>query len=97
MIQGRLIVSGTPYKVEDIPNLQPDLATYKATEKSNDTHLVFVGDLSPYSNMNLSPFTLNDQYFHSAEQWIQYQKVLTFGDRYTANKILQAEMPMECK
>ena len=77
MIQDRLIVNGIPYKVEDIPNLPPDLVAYKATEKSNDTHLVFAGDLSPYSNAFKS---LNDQYFHSAEQLIQYQKVLTFGD-----------------
>ena len=35
--------------------------------------------------------------FHSAEQWIQYQKALTFGDSYTANLILQSETAMECK
>ena len=35
--------------------------------------------------------------FPSAEQWIQYQKALTFGDSYTANLILQSETPMECK
>ena len=35
--------------------------------------------------------------FHSAEQWIQYQKALTFGDSYIANLILQSETPMECK
>ena len=80
-----------------MPNLPPDLAAYKAAEKSNDSHLVFSGDLSPYSNLHRSPFTLNGQIFHSAEQWIQYQKALTFGDSFTANQILQTGTPMECK
>ena len=35
--------------------------------------------------------------FHSAKQYIQYQKALTFGDNYTGNQILQSETPMECK
>ena len=91
------MINGTTYKVEDIPNLPLDLAAYKAAEKSNDSHLVFSGDLSPYSNLHRRSFTLNGQIFHSAEQWIQYQKALMFGDSFTANQILQTETPMECK
>ena len=83
--------------MDDIPNLPPDLAAYKAAEKTNDTHLVFAGDLSPYSNFHYSQFEINSQQFHSAEQWIQYQKALMFGDSYTANRILLADTPMECK
>ena len=83
--------------MDDIPNLPTDLATYKAAEKTNDTHLVFAGDLSLYSNFHHSPFEINSQQFHSAEQWIQYQKALMFGDSYMANRILLADTPMECK
>ena len=97
MTGDHLMINGTTYKVEDIPNLPPDLAAYKAAEKSNNSHLVFSGDLSPYSNLHRSPFTLNRQIFHSAEQWIQYQKALMFCDSFTANQILQTETPMECK
>ena len=92
-----LVINGTTYKVGDIPNLPPDLVAHKAAEKSNESHIVFVGDLSPYSNLHRSPFTINGQMFHSAEQSIQYQKALTFGDSYTANQILQSKTPMECK
>ena len=28
---------------------------------------------------------------------MQYQKVLTFGDSFTTNQILQCETPLECK
>ena len=83
--------------MDDIPNLPPDQAAYKAAEKTNNTHLVFAGDLSPYSNFHHGPFEINSQQFHSAEQWIQYQKALMFGDSYTANRILLADTPMECK
>ena len=77
--------------------LPPDLGAYKAAEKSNDTHIVFAGELSPYSNFHYSPFTINGQTYHSSEQWIQYQKALTFGDSYTANQILQSDSALECK
>ena len=83
--------------VDDIANLPSDLAAFKAAEKSNDTHLVFAGDLSPYSNLYLSPFNINSQDFHSAEQWIQYQKALMFGDSVSANNILKADTLLECK
>ena len=89
MVADKLIINGTSYGVDDIPTLPPDLAAYKAEEKSNDTHLVFAGELSPYSNLHRSPFTIDGHQFHSSEQWIQYQKALAFSDSYTANLILQ--------
>ena len=58
---------------------------------------MFAGELSPCSNFHLSPFTINGQSFHSSEQWVQYQKALTFGDSYTANQILQSDTALECK
>ena len=97
LIQDRLIINDMTYKVEDIPALPNDLVAHKAAEKSNNTHLVFTGDLSPYSNFHHSPFEINGQQFHSAEQWIQYQNALMFGDSYMANRILTAETPLECK
>ena len=93
----KLIINGNSYQIEDISKLPADLAAYKAAEKLNDTHLVFAGELSPYSNFHHSPFVVNGQRFHSSEQWVQYQKALTFGDSFTANQILQCETPLECK
>ena len=95
--QDKLIINGSSYRIEDIPNLPTDLAAYKAVEKANETHLVFAGEWSPYSNFHSSPFIVNGQRFHSGEQWVQYQKALLFGDSYTANQILQCDTPLECK
>ena len=93
----KLVINGISYQIEDISKLPPDLAAFISTEKSNDTHLVFAGELSPYSNFHPSPFIINGQSFHSSEQWVQYQKALTFGDSYTANQILQSDTALECK
>ena len=93
----KLVINGTSYRIEDIPKLPPDLAAFKSSEKSNDTHLVFAGELSPYSNFYPSPFIINGQTYHSSEQWVQYQKALMFGDSYTANLILQTDTALECK
>ena len=93
----KLVINGILYRIEDISKLPPDLAAFKSSEKSNDTHLVFAGELSPYSNFHPSPFIINGQTFHSSEQWVQYQKALTFGDRYMANQILQTDTALECK
>ena len=68
MVADKLIINGTSYGVDDISTLPLDLAAYKAAEKSKDTHLVFAGELSPYSNLHRSPFNINGHQFHSSEQ-----------------------------
>ena len=92
MSNDKLIINGIAYQIEDLSKLPANLAAYKAAEKSNDTHLDFAGELSPYSNFHHSPFVVNGQQFYSSEQWVQYQKALTFGDSFTTNQI-----PLECK
>ena len=92
----KLLMNGTRYGVDELDRLPTEIAAYKATEKSNDSHIIFTGELSPYSNFHPSSFTIDGQTYHSSEQYIQYQKVLTFGDSYVANKILNAETAIEC-
>ena len=68
LISDKLIINGVTYGVDDIHSLPPELAAYKVTEKSNNTHIVFDGELSPYSNFHRSPFSINGQLFHCSEQ-----------------------------
>ena len=93
----KLLINVTRYGVDELDRLPAKIAAYKATEKSNDSHIVFAGELSPYSNFHPSSFTIDGQTYHSSEQYIQYQKALTFGDSYVANKILNAQTAIECK
>ena len=87
-----LLINGTRYTISD-----PEIAAHKATEKTNDTHIIFSGELSPYSNFHPCKFIVDDQQYHSSEQYIQYKKALTFGDSYVVNKILQTDTAIECK
>ena len=93
----KLVINGTRYSVDELDRLPAEIAAYKAAEKSNDSHIIFAGELSPYSNFHPSSFTIKGQTYHSSEQYIQYQRVLTFSDSYVANKILNAETAIECK
>ena len=60
-LQGdKLITNDTPYSINDIQNLPIELAAYKAAEKSDNNHITFAGELSPYSNFHISAFTINN-------------------------------------
>ena len=93
----KLIINGVSYTVIDLNKLPSDLAPYLVVQKENVEYIAFRGELSPWSNFHISPFVLNDQHYHSAEQWIQFQKAMLFGNSHTANQILQSSMPQECK
>ena len=86
--EDQLIINSISYTINDLAKLPPDLAVYKVVEKSNKEMTVFQGELSPWSNFHNTPFTINNQRFETSEHWIQFQKVLLFGDVATADTIL---------
>ena len=97
-LQGdKLVINGTHYGVKDILRLPPDLAAYKAAQKSDSTTIVFHGELSPYSNFHSIPFVIDGQKFPTSKHYIQYSKAMMFGDTFTANAILKATAPYEVK
>ena len=83
--------------MNELGKLPPDLAAYKAAEKSDSKMIVFQGELSPWSNFHQAPFIINNQRFMTSEHWIQFQKALLFGDSATADKIIQCDSPYEAK
>ena len=85
------------YSMENIGDLPAEIATYRAAERTNDSHLVFHGELSPYSNFHPGKFTLKGLEFPMAEHYIQYQKALYFGDLITANSILKSATVLDAK
>ena len=74
-----------------------EIAAYQSAQKMDEQYLAFHGEWSPFSNFHHSPFNIEGQSYHSAEQWIQSRKALLFDDSYTANLILKADTPLECK
>ena len=49
------------------------------------------------SNWYISPFTIHDIQFSSMEQYMMYEKAITFQDLDIANEILQTQDPSEIK
>ena len=92
------MVDGVKYTVDNLGDLPIELAAYhQATEKCNDTTLVFHGEWLLFSNFHPSPFLADGILYNSAEHYIQYQKSLLFGDSVTANQILRSQTPIEAK
>ena len=73
-----LIIKGNKYTVETLSNLPMDLTPYKTAQINSDMCTIFHGQHSPLSNFHLSPFTIDDQEFQTAQKYIQYQKGMSF-------------------
>ena len=97
LVGDKLVINGVKYGLDDIHRLPMGLEAYRAAEKSDDDTIAFHGELSPFSNFQPSPFTINNHIYHSTKQCIQYQKCLMFGDSYTANLILRSKNALEAK
>ena len=83
-----LLINEVNYGIHDIDKLPSDIVAYKAAQKENNHYIAFHGELSHYSNFYHSKFTINNNTYHLAQQWIQFQKAMLFGDSLTANQIL---------
>ena len=64
---------------------------------TENQYLFFYRTAHPFSNFHPSPFSVDGQLFHSAEQYIMYRKALEFDDQDTGRRILDARTPGECK
>lgn len=60
-----------------------------------DTHVYFWGSI--YSQWCFSEFVIGDQTFVNTEQWMMYQKAITFRDFDSARRILATDNPQEMK
>ena len=92
-----LVINGTRYGIDEVNKLPEEVAAYKLVQKTDDHTLTFHGEFSPFSNFHPCNLTINNQSFHSTEQFLQYQKALMFGDSMAANQILQCENAFEAK
>ncbi|MFC4637704.1 NADAR family protein [Deinococcus hohokamensis] len=57
----------------------------------------FYRSAHPFSNFHPSVFTVDGLTFYTAEQYIMDRQALTFGDEASAERILAARDPGECK
>ena len=83
-IKGRKITTKTLHK------LPKELDVFTITSKQEGNVIGFFGELNVLSNFHPAEFTIEGIKFPTSEHYIQYTKAITFGDKSSAIKILNA-------
>ena len=92
-----LIIQGKRYTTGNLHTLPEDISTFEATSKSAKDVIGFFGELNPFSNFYKTTFELDNKVYHSSEQYIHVQKAIFFNDTKTADSIMAADNPLDCK
>ena len=91
------VLDGKKYHRQNLHTLPVELEPAKVTSKMNDEVYAFFGELNPLSNLHPCKFTVNNEEFHSSEQWIQSRKAEFCKDRITMNRIMNSEDALDSK
>ena len=75
-----LVIKGHHYGRENLGELPPDISGYKVTSREDEGTIGFFGELNPLSSFHPCAFKVEDNWFHSAEQYIQLKKAEYFND-----------------
>ena len=98
LIVDKLFIEGKPYTVNNISEIPFDTASL--TTKETNSHVMFSGRLSPYSNFftRESLFTAEDGNKYSCtEQFYQYTRAIHSGNKTAAMEILSETDPVVMK
>ena len=93
----KLYIRGKEFTVNTLNTLPQTLQPKQVFTQSRDNQVAFFSGESPLSNFHPSPFTIGSQTYTCAEQYIQLQKSLIFGDQSTAGEIMKATTPRKQK
>ena len=91
------VLDGKKYHRQNLHTLPNELDPSKVTSRSNDETHAFFGELNPLSNFHLCKFTIDNEEFHSSEQWIQSRKAEFCKDKLTMNRIMNSEDALDSK
>ena len=91
------VLDGKKYHRQNLHTLPIELDPSKVTSKTNDEVHAFFGELNPLSNFHPCKFTVNNEEFHSSEQWIQSRKADFCKDRITKNRIMNSKDALDSK
>ena len=91
----QLVIDGKRYNRANLHTLPED--TTALCSKTNEDAIAFFGELHPLSNFHQCSFSVEDNTFHSSEQYIQWKKACFFGDNPAQERLLNSEDALECK
>ena len=92
-----LVIQGKKYTRENVHQLPEKINGYNCTTKTDENMVCFFGELNPFSNFHPCSFEVVGVKYHSSEQFIQHMKARFFEDKKSAEAILNAVTPHECK
>ena len=69
-----LVIDGKRYNRDNLHTLPADLDATTLCSKTNEEVLAFFGELHPLSNFHQCSFNVENNMFHSSEQYIQWKK-----------------------
>ena len=93
----KLVIEGTKYSINNLNTLPQDLNGYNTTSKFRDKSVTFFGQLNPFSNFHLEPFTLHGKHYPTSEHFIQETCAIHFNDKTSPRRILGAKTSLEAK
>ena len=97
-MQGASIeIKGCKITTKTLHKLPKELDVFTITSKKEGNVIGFFGELNALSNFHPAEFIIDGIKFPTSEHYIQYTKSITFGDKATAIKILNANTPADCK
>ena len=97
MEDDKVVIKGKHYGLNNLDELPADLEAFKVTTKEDNNTIVFFGELNLLSNFHPAKFIVDDIEYSTSEQFIQHKKAMFFNDEKTAESILAASNPLECK
>ena len=92
-----LVIHEKKYTRTNVHQLPEKISGFNCTSKSDDETICFFGELNPFSNFHPCSFEVAGIKYHSSEQFIQHMKARFFEDKKSAEAILHAATPRECK
>ena len=97
LVQDKLRIDGKMYTINDIADIP--FTTHDLATKSVDTHVLFSGRLSPFSNFYTRDhlFSLAGVVYCSSEQYYHHQKALHGGMYAIAAEIMDTRDPVTIK
>lgn len=89
----KLIINSQVFKVDTLSRLPDGLKPADIAAVKDDNFTFFFGRECPLSNFHPSEFTVDNQKYNCAEQFIQFSKAKVFNDHDIARQILKEEKP----
>ena len=96
----RLTIEGKTFTIAPVCNVMEAnafLDVASTCQRGDDTKLLFLGAHSPFSNLYMSNFTIDNFVYNCVEQYYQSVKAATFDDDLMHFKIMQETNPYKMK